>query len=93
MVIRGDNLDVLKILRKNYYGSIKVIYTDPPYNTVKNAFIYKDDFKMSDTELIEELELDQETVERFQDLYGTRNAQWLAGLHVPAAEDGKGIAG
>ena len=55
VVVRGDNLDVLKILRKNYYDSIKVMYVDPPYNTEKNAFVYKDDFKMSDAELIEEL--------------------------------------
>ena len=82
VVIRGDNLDVLKILRNNYYGSIKVLYSDPPYNTVKNAFIYKDDFKMSDAELIEELGLDQETVERFQDLYGTRtHSGWLAFMY------------
>ena len=82
VVIRGDNLDVLKILRKNYYGSIKVIYIDPPYNTVKNAFIYKDDFKMSDAELIEELGLDQETVDRFHDLYGTRtHSGWLAFMY------------
>ena len=82
VVIRGDNLDVLKILRKNYYGSIKVIYIDPPYNTVKNTFIYKDDFKVSDAELIEELGLDQETVERFHDLYGTRtHSGWLAFMY------------
>ncbi|MDB0603079.1 site-specific DNA-methyltransferase [Tenacibaculum maritimum] len=41
--IEGDNLEVLKILRKSYIGKIKVIYIDPPYNT-GNDFIYKDDF-------------------------------------------------
>ncbi|MCR4662907.1 MAG: site-specific DNA-methyltransferase [Endomicrobiaceae bacterium] len=41
--IEGDNLEVLKLLRKNYYGSIKMIYIDPPYNT-GNDFVYKDDF-------------------------------------------------
>lgn len=41
--IEGDNLEVLKLLRQNYYGSIKMIYIDPPYNTGKD-FVYKDNF-------------------------------------------------
>ena len=82
VVIRGDNLDVLKILNKNYHDSIKVIYIDPPYNTIKSEFIYKDDFKKSDKELIKELGLEEETVERFQDLYGTRtHSGWLAFMY------------
>lgn len=43
LYIEGDNLDALKILRKNYAGKIKMIYIDPPYNT-GNDFIYDDDF-------------------------------------------------
>lgn len=42
--IEGDNLEVLKILQTHYYGKIKMIYIDPPYNT-GNDFIYKDDFR------------------------------------------------
>lgn len=41
--IEGDNLEVLKILQKHYYGQIKMIYIDPPYNT-GNDFVYADDF-------------------------------------------------
>ncbi|WP_370513877.1 hypothetical protein [Corynebacterium sp. zg331] len=41
--IEGDNLEVLKILQKHYYGQIKMIYIDPPYNTGKD-FVYKDDY-------------------------------------------------
>ncbi|MBX9596953.1 MAG: site-specific DNA-methyltransferase [Burkholderiales bacterium] len=41
--IEGDNLEVLKLLQKSYYGSIKMIYIDPPYNTGKD-FVYKDNF-------------------------------------------------
>ncbi|MBP6738535.1 MAG: site-specific DNA-methyltransferase [Leptospiraceae bacterium] len=44
--IEGENLEVLRILRKSYTGKIKMIYIDPPYNT-GNDFIYKDDFKVS----------------------------------------------
>ena len=43
LYIEGDNLEVLKLLQKSYYGKIKMIYIDPPYNTGKD-FIYKDDF-------------------------------------------------
>jgi len=41
--IEGDNLEVLKIIKKAYTGKIKMIYIDPPYNT-GNDFIYNDDF-------------------------------------------------
>lgn len=41
--IEGDNLEVLKILQKHYYGKIKMIYIDPPYNT-GNDFVYTDNY-------------------------------------------------
>ncbi len=41
--IEGENLEVLKILRKSYMGKIKMIYIDPPYNT-GNDFVYNDTF-------------------------------------------------
>ena len=44
LYIEGDNLEVLKLLQKSYFGSIKMIYIDPPYNTGKD-FVYKDDFR------------------------------------------------
>ena len=46
LYIEGDNLEVLKQLQKTYYGMIKMIYIDPPYNT-GGDFVYKDDFKKS----------------------------------------------
>lgn len=46
LFIEGDNLEVLKLLQKSYYGKVKMIYIDPPYNTGKE-FIYKDDFSDS----------------------------------------------
>ena len=44
LYIEGDNLEVLKLLQKSYYGKIKAIYIDPPYNTGKD-FIYPDDYQ------------------------------------------------
>lgn len=41
--IEGDNLEVLKLLYKPYFGRVKMIYIDPPYNT-GNDFIYPDDY-------------------------------------------------
>ena len=43
LFIEGDNLEVLKLLQKAYFGKIKMIYIDPPYNT-GNEFIYPDKY-------------------------------------------------
>ena len=45
LYIEGDNLEVLKLLRENYLGKVKMIYIDPPYNTGTNL-IYKNDFAL-----------------------------------------------
>jgi adenine-specific DNA-methyltransferase len=42
--IEGENLEVLKVLQKSYYGKVKMIYIDPPYNTGNDSFVYPDDF-------------------------------------------------
>lgn len=52
LYIEGDNLEVLKLLKKNYYGKIKMIYIDPPYNT-GNDLIYNDGFAITENELAE----------------------------------------
>ena len=46
LYIEGDNLEVLKLLRQNYYGAIKIIFIDPPYNT-GGDFVYKDKYYMN----------------------------------------------
>lgn len=46
LYIEGDNLDVLKLLQKNYENRIKMIYIDPPYNTGSDSFVYADDFSI-----------------------------------------------
>lgn len=43
--IEGENLEVLKVLQKSYYGKIKCIIIDPPYNTGNDSFVYPDSFK------------------------------------------------
>lgn len=49
LYIEGDNLEALKLLRQNYYGEVKIIYIDPPYNTGKD-FVYTDKFRISGDE-------------------------------------------
>ena len=49
LYIEGDNLEVLKLLRENYLGKVKMIYIDPPYNT-GNDFVYNDSFRTESLE-------------------------------------------
>lgn len=62
LFIEGDNLDALKILQRSYYGKIKMIYIDPPYNT-GNDFVYNDSFAQSKEEY------DKESGKRSEDGY------------------------
>lgn len=43
LFIEGDNLEVLKLLFKPYFGRVKLIYIDPPYNKLKD-YIYPDNY-------------------------------------------------
>jgi adenine-specific DNA-methyltransferase len=43
LFIEGENLEVLKLLFKPYFGRVKLIYIDPPYNTGQD-FVYPDNF-------------------------------------------------
>lgn len=52
ILIEGENLEVLKVLQKAYYGRIKGIYIDPPYNTGSDSFIYPDKFSESKEEYL-----------------------------------------
>lgn len=76
LYIEGDNLEVLKLLRQNYYSAIKMIYIDPPYNT-GNDFVYNDNFKMGEIES----ELSEGNVDELNGTYNfvfkkTRLATW-----------------
>jgi len=50
--IEGENLEVLKVLQKSYFGKIKMIYIDPPYNTGNDNFIYPDKFSETKEEYL-----------------------------------------
>ena len=82
VIIRGDNIDVLKILKQNYNEKIKMIYIDPPYNTGNDGFVYNDDFKTKEEELIEELGLNEDTINYLTNIYGTnKHSAWLSFMY------------
>ena len=51
LLIKGDNLEVLKHLKHAYKNQIKMIYIDPPYNTGSDGFVYQDDRKFTPQQL------------------------------------------
>ncbi|ULJ68667.1 site-specific DNA-methyltransferase [Wielerella bovis] len=53
LLIKGDNLEVLKHLKHAYKNQIKMIYIDPPYNTGSDGFVYQDDRKFTPEQLAE----------------------------------------
>lgn len=80
LYIEGDNLEVLKLLQESYLDSVKMIYIDPPYNTGTD-FIYRDDFKQSFDEYIEETgEIDEEGNRLFRnnDSNGRFHSSWCS---------------
>lgn len=69
LYIEGDNLEIMKLLYENYYGAIKVIYIDPPYNT-GNDFVYNDSFGMNRVES----DMYEGLVDKFGERYSVNNA-------------------
>ena len=45
-------MEVLKVLQKSYFGKVKMIYIDPPYNTGNDSFIYPDKFSETKEEYL-----------------------------------------
>ena len=77
LYIEGDNLEVLKQLQKSYFGKIKMIYIDPPYNT-GGDFVYKDDFKDSIASYKEQT---SQTHKSNPDTSGRYHTDWLNMLY------------
>lgn len=84
LYIEGDNLEVLKLIRQNYYGAIKMIYIDPPYNT-GNDFIYNDFFSI----MQEDSDIAEGIISELGERYSINNtsqnryhANWLSMMYV-----------
>lgn len=88
MIIKGDNLDALKILKSAYSGKIKMIYIDPPYNTQSDNFIYPDNFRDDYKAILREVglieinengqEVESENLKFFKNITASRtHSGWL----------------
>lgn len=83
LVLKGDNLDSLKILKNYYSGQIKCIYIDPPYNTDKDEFVYPDKFDKEETEVLGLVSLSENDYARMDFSFKTKRSHngWLAFMY------------
>ena len=83
LVLKGDNLDSLKILKNHYSGKIKCIYIDPPYNTTKDEFVYPDKFDKEETEVLGMANLSESDFARMDFSFKTKKSHngWLAFMY------------
>ncbi|UOS13003.1 site-specific DNA-methyltransferase [Helicobacter pylori] len=82
ILIKGDNLDALKILRQSYSEKIKMIYIDPPYNTKNDSFIYSDNFSQSNEEVLKTLDYSKEKLDYIKNLFGSKcHSGWLSFMY------------
>ncbi|WP_187941733.1 site-specific DNA-methyltransferase [Helicobacter pylori] len=82
ILIKGDNLDALKILKQSYSEKIKMIYIDPPYNTKNENFIYGDDFSQSNEETLKTLDYSKEKLDYIKNLFGLKShSGWLSFMY------------
>ncbi|KFH27535.1 restriction endonuclease [Helicobacter pylori] len=82
ILIKGDNLDALKILKQSYSEKIKMIYIDPPYNTKNDSFIYSDDFSQSNEEVLKTLDYSKEKLDYIKNLFGSKcHSGWLSFMY------------
>lgn len=84
LLIKGDNLEVLKHLSNAYYNKIKIIYIDPPYNTGNDDFVYQDDRKFTVEELSKLAGIDDEKAKRILDFVNSKSnshSAWLTFMY------------
>ncbi len=84
LLIKGDNLEVLKHLANAYYEQIKMIYIDPPYNTGSDGFTYQDDRKFTVKELQQLIGVDAEKAKRILDFTKSESnshSAWLTFMY------------
>ena len=83
LVLKGDNLDCLKILKNYYSGQIKCIYIDPPYNTANDEFVYPDKFDKEETEVLGLVNLSEDDFARMEFSFKTKKSHngWLSFMY------------
>ena len=83
LVLKGDNLDSLKILKNHYSGQIKCIYIDPPYNTTGDEFVYPDKFDKEEAEVLGVVNLSESDFARMDFSFKTKKSHngWLSFIY------------
>lgn len=84
ILIKGDNLEVLKHLRNAYAEQIKMIYIDPPYNTGSDGFVYNDDRKFTPEQLMRLAGIELEEAKRILDFTRSKansHSAWLTFMY------------
>ena len=84
ILIKGDNLEVLKHLVNGYREKIKMIYIDPPYNTGSDGFVYQDNFKFTVDDLSRLAGIDKAEAERilsFNAKGSNSHSAWLTFMY------------
>ncbi|ENU6123846.1 site-specific DNA-methyltransferase [Escherichia coli O65:H11] len=84
LLIKGDNLEVLKHMVNAYAEKVNMIYIDPPYNTGKDGFVYNDDRKFTPEQLSElaGIELDEANrILEFTTKGSSSHSAWLTFIY------------
>lgn len=83
LLIKGDNLEVLKHLQNSYYKKIKMIYIDPPYNTSNGDFVYNDTrvYKLDDLINAGMSEYEAKRVLEFSTKKSSSHSAWLTFMY------------
>jgi adenine-specific DNA-methyltransferase len=84
LLIKGDNLEVLKHLMGAYSEQVKMIYIDPPYNTGSDGFVYQDDRKFTVEQLSGLAGIDEEEAKRileFTSSNSNSHSAWLTFMY------------
>lgn len=84
LLIKGDNLEVLKHIVNAYAEKVKMIYIDPPYNTGKDGFAYNDDRKFTPEQLSALAGIDLDEAARILDFTvkgSSSHSAWLTFMY------------
>ncbi len=84
ILIKGDNLEVLKHLSNAYHEKIKMIYIDPPYNTGNDGFVYEDDRKFTVEEFSELAGVNRDRAKKILNFVTSKNnshSAWLTFMY------------
>lgn len=84
LLLKGDNLEILKHLSNAYHEKVKMIYIDPPYNTGSDGFVYSDDRKFSVEQFGELAGVDEEKAKKILSFVSSKSnshSAWLTFMY------------